>query len=530
MFVNDIVLLCESWTHDKCDLHIDGYECIFKNRVKKRAARRPSGGIVCYFKTSIWKGVQEVKWENNEDGVIFRLNKTFFGWEQDLLLFFTYMRPRSSSRNDVINDSDCYDMLIDKIAEIEDDASILLCGDLNARISLKDDVIIEDESMHINNLTCMHDYDQLNTFYEHDFHINNMNIKRKNRDMKTNVYGNRLIQVCQTCSLVILNGRSGFDRESGQTTCWNERGSSAVDYIVCDKRAMYLIYDFCVHDKFIHSDHQIISCNIKCNISEIYNTNTLIGENNNNNHGHTNNVINNNTNSVKSMKAKWSVDLKQDYVNNIQSDNIISKVTQITDILNGNLTEDLLDRCVSDIAGIFTDAGDSHIFSQTVPSDFLAKKPQPKHKWYDNECTLQRNIFLERAKRFQETNLDEDRVLLCKERNKYRKLCRIKRRNLNRERASHIAYLSKSNPNAFWKEIKYLNKTSNCKNKLPDIDFFSHFKKLAERDAEIGTEGIAAIESSDIENYSKTIEYLDCPFTIVELKTAIHLLKNNKSS
>ena len=39
LFVNDIVLLCETWTHDKCDLNVEGYECVIKNRVKKRAAR-----------------------------------------------------------------------------------------------------------------------------------------------------------------------------------------------------------------------------------------------------------------------------------------------------------------------------------------------------------------------------------------------------------------------------------------------------------------------------------------------------------
>ena len=48
LFVND--LLCETWTHDKCDLNVEGYECLIKNRFKKRAARRSSGGTVCYFK------------------------------------------------------------------------------------------------------------------------------------------------------------------------------------------------------------------------------------------------------------------------------------------------------------------------------------------------------------------------------------------------------------------------------------------------------------------------------------------------
>ena len=514
LFVNDIVLLCETWTHDKCDLNVEGYECVIKNRVKKRAARRSSGGIVCYFKKSIWKGVHEIKWEQNEDGVVFKLDKMFFGWEKDLFLLFTYIRPCTSSRNDVINDIDCYDMIIDKIADMEDDATVLWCGDLNARISSKEGVTIVNDDEYRQNPTFVHEHDQLNTFYEYDFNINNINMKRTNSDKKTNAYGNRLLQVCHTCSLVILNGRAGFDKNIGKTTCWNQKGSSTVDYLVCNKSAMYLIYNFSVHDRFIHSDHQIISCNVKCNISEIENTDPS----------------HNNSNRNTNVKARWRSERRNDFEINIQSDHVINKVQQITDRLNGELSDEGLDRCVYDIADIFTAAGKSHISNAHAPNGSLPSNRQTENKWYDNECTSLRTMFMERLKRWKETNLDADRVALCKQRNTYRKMCRLKKRKLNREKAAHIAQLSKSNPNAFWKEIKYLNNNPNSKNTIPDIDFFGHFKRLAERDADIGPEGVADIEAADMENYIKHTEYLDAPFTNDELNTAIHLLKSNKAS
>ena len=59
----------------------------------------------------IWKGVHEFKLEQNEDGDVFRLDKTFVGCGQDLFLLFAYIRPNTSSKHDVMSYIDCYDMV-----------------------------------------------------------------------------------------------------------------------------------------------------------------------------------------------------------------------------------------------------------------------------------------------------------------------------------------------------------------------------------------------------------------------------------
>ena len=43
---------------------------------------------------------------------------------------------------------------------------------------------------------------------------------------------------------------------------------------------------------------------------------------------------------------------------------------------------------------------------------------------------------------------------MCSERSKYRKLCRVKKRDYNRGEAQRLAEISDKDPKTFWKEIK----------------------------------------------------------------------------
>ena len=60
-------------------------------------------------------------------------------------------------------------------------------------------------------------------------------------------------------------------------------------------------------------------------------------------------------------------------------------------------------------------------------------------KWYDKDCKDQQSIFFEARKTYLDNNKnEEDRVLMCKQRTKYRKLCRNKKKEYepHRGRAS----------------------------------------------------------------------------------------------
>ena len=74
---------------------------------------------------------------------------------------------------------------------------------------------------------------------------------------------------------------------------------------------------------------------------------------------------------------------------------------------------------------------------------------------------------------------------MCIERNRYRKLCRQKRAEYNRLESIKLVELSKRDPKQFWREIKPQREHTG----LPDCDFYSHFKQLAEREATVNEKG-----------------------------------------
>ena len=87
---NDIVLVSETWTNEHSCIDIDNFVTFSKHRVRKKNAKRDSGGLVCYFKKGVAEGVQELKWDEYEDGMIFKLDKDYFSWENDVFLLFVY--------------------------------------------------------------------------------------------------------------------------------------------------------------------------------------------------------------------------------------------------------------------------------------------------------------------------------------------------------------------------------------------------------------------------------------------------------
>ena len=85
---NDIVLFSETWTNEHSSVNIDDFVVYSKHRVRKRNAKRDSGGLVCYFREKVAHGVKELKWDDYEDGLCFKLDKNVFGWENDVILLF----------------------------------------------------------------------------------------------------------------------------------------------------------------------------------------------------------------------------------------------------------------------------------------------------------------------------------------------------------------------------------------------------------------------------------------------------------
>ena len=135
----DIIALSECWINGNSKIDLNGYVPVSKPRRRRKNARRDSGGLVCYFKENIWEGVRECYWDF-EDGLAFKLDKTFFSFNDDIFMIVPYMRPSTSTRNVLENGVDAFEILTDKIAELCIHGQICVLGDMNARTGCLQDL------------------------------------------------------------------------------------------------------------------------------------------------------------------------------------------------------------------------------------------------------------------------------------------------------------------------------------------------------------------------------------------------------
>ena len=163
--------------------------------------------MVCFIQKGISEGITEVEWDF-EDGLIFKFCKSFFNFSIDLHLIFPYMRPVDSPRNLLESGADIFELLTNKIAELRDESEILIMGDMNSRLGTISD---------LNNFD--YDFEQFNIMNSeriitpNDLVMYNNNVERRNEDNGApNEYGNKLIKLCKSSDMVLLNGRTGDDK------------------------------------------------------------------------------------------------------------------------------------------------------------------------------------------------------------------------------------------------------------------------------------------------------------------------------
>ena len=129
------------------------------------------------------------------------------------------------------------DILASTLNDASRDNDIILMGDLNSRISKKDDYLIEDN------------YNPLQQ--------NSKWIKRTSMDKTTNSSGGTFIDMIIAEELVILNGRTLGDL-TGNFTCLKYNGNSVIDYAATSIQLHDSVKSFKVLPFTPYSDHKSI--------------------------------------------------------------------------------------------------------------------------------------------------------------------------------------------------------------------------------------------------------------------------------
>lgn len=311
-------------------------------------------------------------------------------------------------------------------------------------------------------------------------------------------YGKRLIELCQSASIVIGNGRLHSDLDIGDYTFHSRNGSSVVDYLLLNADDMQYISDFKILDPNEFSDHSGIAFNMigksihQQNISEHENYITFI---------------------------KWDDKKINDFQQllHTKNDELLKLIENVNQWDINNLTNaftNVLQEC--------TDT----IFKQTRTNN---NEPSRKHRaynpWFNADCYNARKEFKRTRNIFLRNKNDENRQHYISAKTQYSRIKRTHKNRFNVEEKRNLTNLSKYKPKQFWKKIKNQYKKNDIKpSNLNLTDTFNHFKNL------YGTENLNNDTNDDILHGIIHDEDLDRNINITELRSAVFQQNNNKSS
>ncbi|CAC5375985.1 unnamed protein product [Mytilus coruscus] len=423
--------------------NLPGFDLIVaKTRKKNKKARRNSGGVRIYAKTSVSKGISKLATKHSDIHIVWtKLEHKFFNLPKDIYLAFVYISPESAahSADDI---QSMYTHLLEGIVKYSKLGDILIQGDFNAYTNTMPDFIVNDEKSHSNN----------DVFYKFDNSLprNNLDSKRVNNS------GKHFLNMCKESGLRILNGRTTCDL-FGRPTCITYNGCSLVDYSIVSNELLSSVGFFKVHEFTVLSNQCPIVCGILSNIA--------------------NNCIFSSKLDDLPSKYIWSDEAIELYKTNIQSKNIKDK-------FNNLIQKDFGE--VNKMVGKFN----SNLIETANMSTKFIKRGKPKrdksnktrkNTWFSESCEALRisvNNFEKLVNKFPFNA--EYRKSFYTFRSCFRRRCKYEEKQYKEKICNKLDNCVESNPKVFWKLINKLDQSSTCKinESLPYNSFKEHFEEL----------------------------------------------------
>lgn len=172
---------------------------------------RNSGGIIVWHKIEYDHKIIPIK----KGKTHLWLKKELLNLNKDLYLCAVYIPPSTSQ----YYDANLFDVLENEISYFQSLAQVLICGDFNARTGKEIDYIpIEGDDHIFSNITL---YSQV------------VQTQRQSFDSIINASGTKLLRICKSLGVYIINGRFRGD-SFGRFTFSSYLGCSVVDYSITD--------------------------------------------------------------------------------------------------------------------------------------------------------------------------------------------------------------------------------------------------------------------------------------------------------
>ena len=484
----DIVCLYECWVSKDDVFELENYEqFVFPRSFSK------GGGIVLFYKTELRDRLHFI--ENIYDSIIwFKFDKPNVN-ESDSFLCFCYIPPEGSVFYEK-NDVDMFQCLEESISRYKtNDSRIYVAGDLNARTGERADHI-ENDSLHtdLSNLIA--------PFVEYT--VEPECSKRKSMDTGINTFGRKLLNLCKSSGLRILNGRHKAD-PTGNITFYNATGKSLIDYVLVDSNRIDSVNLFSSGNFNIYSDHSPVSFSISydCPIVEKQND------------------------SINDMNLSGRTSCKTVGWNDENTDDILDKIRvhigsihQAIDV-NFDCQNDV-NICVDSINNVLNDCVlplcDVRMSKPFSDSNFRRKPNKP---WFNDACHKLFKEYKTALYNFNQLKSNQNHEVLVTAKHNYKKVENKLKRHYKRQEGDMLTYLKKANPKQFYK--LFSKKKSRVTNNLTNDDFLLHFKNLMYDENEQ-----TAFSFDEFDN-DTIFEELDCEITENEILKAVSNLKANKS-
>jgi hypothetical protein len=492
----DIICLSETKLSNIDEINIDQYviKCVNRSVCKSN-----SGGIAILVRQTMCKYV-EVLESSSQNVLWFKIEENFLG--ENCIFGAVYIPPEGSKYSSI----SIFDDIENNIIELADhESKICLLGDFNSRSGKLNDFANFDH----------HISDALN------FEISQKNILCKNSleelgyttdryssdTTKVNNYGHRLIQLCKTFNIHIVNGRIGNDSYVGKTTC---KSASLVDYVIASPELFprFKKFDVLDFDPMLSDCHNPIYLAIVCKQMNSYVPDT---------------VVNENVDVTVITKPIWNKDKTDIFIQNIDIDKINAMVLQMEDL---NITQNTVDDLCSNICSVMINAAsksglikDSKHRNRSLP----CKQNKP---WFNSDCWKMRKEY-HRAKNFHRRNKSVDSFNKLRSSSKnYKKEINKQFRKYKEIFASKLRNLKNTQPKDYWSLLnRFAGGKKDIINKISTEAYFDHFKKLMHNMDSVNNSNV------DIQNMNINSNniWLNEPISVDEVEDAIRKLKNNKS-
>ena len=210
----------------------------------------------------------------------------------------------------------------------------------------------------------------------------------KDRITRDVIVNEKLLQLCRSTNLYILNGRIGPMPE-GRCTCQTARGQSVVDYIIASVDLLLLTKSFQIGETSPLSVHRCVTATLQCKYNNSSNMHASKSK----------------PTDRQVVLYKWKDEHKEQYVKNLNTLHVQHLLNNIRySILSNNvISPNEHIEALNEV--IRTSAAPCRV----VFSGHRTNKSVHSAPWYDESCKIQRLEYNKQRNKYNKTHAEEDK-------------------------------------------------------------------------------------------------------------------------